>query len=315
MPEVFLMGSTQASHAPAALLRSQLASEDGIVVCPGVYDGLSARVALHAGFKGLYMTGSGTSVSRLGMPDLGLATLNDMRDNASLIASLDPSIPLIADADTGYGGIAAWPLMVGRTVAQYMRAGVAALHLEDQVVNKRCGHLKNKQLVSENEYRSRIQAAVNMRQQLHGDIVIIARTDALQLQGFEAAMKRLQMAIALGADVAFLEGIRTVNEARRACQELHPTPVLYNMVQGGVSPRLTVAQAQEIGFKIIIYPAICTRAAYMSITQSVQCLKETGDFPDETAGIPPASLYKICGLNEAMELDQMAGGNAYEGGV
>ncbi|KAJ5610279.1 Pyruvate/Phosphoenolpyruvate kinase-like domain-containing protein [Penicillium lagena] len=305
------MASTTSSISPVSLLRRQIANKDEIVVCPGVYDGLSARIALHAGFKSLYMTGSGTAVSRLGMPDIGLATLNDMRDNAALISGLDPSVPLIADADTGYGGA----LMVGRTVAQYMRAGVAALHLEDQVVNKRCGHLRNKELVSEDEYMSRIKAAVNMRTKLGGDIVIIARTDALHEFGFDVALNRLKKAISLGADVAFLEGIRTLEEAERVCKELHPTPVLYNMVQGGVSPRLTVSEAQKIGFKIIIFPAIASRAAFLSITKSMQCLKETGDFPDETAHVGPASLYSVCGLDEAMEFDKAAGGKSYEGGI
>jgi hypothetical protein len=131
-------------------------------------------------------------MSRLGMADMGIATLNDMRANAEMIANLDPSVPLIADADTGYGG----PIMVARTVSQYIRAGVAGLHLEDQVVNKRCGHLNGKQLVDVAEYASRIKAAAMAREK-NGDIVIIARTDALQGHGYAEAIKRLRNAVSV----------------------------------------------------------------------------------------------------------------------
>ncbi|KAK4073099.1 uncharacterized protein Triagg1_5379 [Trichoderma aggressivum f. europaeum] len=183
--------SNQTQQTAVARLRAQLAEPDNIIVCPGVYDGFTARIALKAGFDCLYMTGAGTTMSRLGMPDLGIATLNDMRDTASMIASLDQSVPLIADADTGFGG----PVMVGRTVSQYMQAGVAALHLEDQVQSKRCGHLLNKQIVPEDEFLSRIRAANIVRSKHLGDILIIARTDALQSEGYEVARDRLKAAI------------------------------------------------------------------------------------------------------------------------
>lgn len=138
------MASKQ-SALGAARLRELLSDRSKIIACPGVYDGLTARIAINAGFQCLYMTGAGTTMSRFGLPDLGIATLNDMRDNAGMIASLDRQISLIADADTGYGG----PVMVKRTVEQYMAGGVAALHLEDQVQTKRCGHLAGKELVDE----------------------------------------------------------------------------------------------------------------------------------------------------------------------
>lgn len=154
-------------------------------------------------------------MSRLGMADMGIATLNDMHTNAEMLANLDPGVPLIADADTGYGG----PIMVGRTVTKYIRAGVAGLHLEDQVVNKRCGHLNGKQLVDVTEYASRIKAAAMAREK-HGDIVIIARTDALQGYGYDEAIKRLRAAIAEGADLCFLEGVTSREDATRACKDL-----------------------------------------------------------------------------------------------
>ena len=204
--------------------------------------------------------------------------------------------------------------MVGRTVAQYMLAGVAALHLEDQVVNKRCGHLKNKELVPEKVYLSRIRAAVNMRQQMTGDIVIIARTDALQSLGYEAATSRLKNAIVIGADVAFLEGITTKEEARRVCQELEPTPVIYNMVQGGLSPHLSAAEAKELGFRAIIYPSISTRAAYQGVTEAVRELKGRGDITED-ASTRPFDVFSVCGLQEAIAFDVAAGGQMYLNGV
>jgi len=206
-------------------LRNMLADPEKFIACPGVYDGFTAQIALREGVDCLYMTGAGTTMSRLGQADMGVATLHDMVTNAGMIASLSPSTPLIADADTGYGGA----IMVGRTVTSYIRAGVAGLHLEDQVVNKRCGHLKGKQLVDINEYASRIRAAVLAREQCGGDIVIIARTDALQSFGYDEAITRLRAAIDVGADVAFLEGVTSREDAERACKELHLRPVCSTM--------------------------------------------------------------------------------------
>ena len=161
------------------------------------------------------------------MPDIGLAGLSEMKANAEMIANIDRSVPLIADADTGYGNA----MMVARTVEQYITAGVAALHLEDQIVNKRCGHLAGKELVSEGEYMTRIRAAVSTRNRLGSDLVIIARTDALRSLGFDAAVSRLQQAVSCGADVVFLEAIESPEQAKAVCQIFAKTntPVMYGM--------------------------------------------------------------------------------------
>ncbi|KAH6604404.1 methylisocitrate lyase [Trichoderma cornu-damae] len=296
-----------------ANLRAQLAEPGKIIVCPGVYDGFTARMALNAGFDCLYMTGAGTTISRLGMPDLGIATLNDMRETASMIASLDPSVPLIADADTGYGG----PVMVGRTVAQYMQAGVAALHLEDQVQSKRCGHLLNKQIVSQDEFVSRIRAAALVRKQRAGDILIIARTDALQSEGYDVARDRLRAAIAVGADIAFLEGITSKEQARQICEDLAPTPVLFNNVPGGLSPDLSVQEAQELGFKLIIHPGLCLTPVFEAVTKAMKALKEDGapPKPELNSAFSPKTVFEVVGLHECLRLDEAAGGAAYNGGV
>ncbi|KAJ9292672.1 hypothetical protein DTO271G3_8565 [Paecilomyces variotii] len=293
----------------AAKLRQLLADKSRIIVCPGAYDGLTARIALQEGSDALYMTGAGTTASRLGQPDLGVITLNEMQGNAEMIANLDPSVPLIADADTGFGG----SLMVARTVTEYIRAGVAALHLEDQPTTKRCGHLRNKQVVSEEEHLDRIRAAVNARSRAHGDIVLIARTDALQSLGYEEAISRLKGAIRLGADVAFLEGV-TSKEAKMVCEDLKPTPVLFNAVPGGVSPDLSVQDAEDLGFRIIIVPALALGAVYGAVHDAVRNLKKTGT-QVVRAGSTPKDLFNVVGLQEAIALDMASGGQLYKNGV
>ncbi|CAK7234867.1 hypothetical protein SBRCBS47491_009094 [Sporothrix bragantina] len=275
----------------AAKLRALLAEPGKIVVGPGVYDGFTARIALKAGFDCLYMV-----------------------KTAAMIASLNPNVPLIADADTGYGG----PLMVGRTVTHYMRAGVAALHLEDQVQSKRCGHLLNKQLVPEDEFVSRIRSACLARDRdPHGDIVIIARTDALQSEGYEAARDRLRAAIAAGADVAFLEGIESEEQGKQICTELAPTPVLYNCVAGGVSPQLSVEEARALGFSLIVYPGVCLEPVFESVTRAVAVLKKDGAPPKPDPGRKGSlkSVFEVVGLRECMEFDMAAGGALYSKGV
>ncbi|KIX92537.1 uncharacterized protein Z520_11713 [Fonsecaea multimorphosa CBS 102226] len=309
---LFPKSKIQAASGGVTRLRQLLTDESHIVVCPGVYDGFTARIALAAGFECLYMTGAGTTMSRLGLPDLGLATLNDMRDNASMIAGLDRDIPLIADADTGYGG----PLMVGRTVSAYISGGVAALHLEDQVMNKRCGHLRGKQVVEEEVFLSRIKAAVKMRAQTGRDIVVIARTDAMQLLGYDAAVDRLRKALAVGADVAFLEGIRSKEEARQVCKDLYPAPVLLNMAHGGLTPSISVAEAQEMGFRIIIFPGLAVQSVYGAVTKAVKELRETGDIKYLEGGVPsPGEIYGVCGMQEAVDFDLAAGASTYTNGV
>ncbi|KAI1469830.1 putative carboxyphosphonoenolpyruvate mutase [Daldinia caldariorum] len=299
------------SKTPVARLRAALSTPGNIIISPGVYDGLTARIALKAGFDCLYMTGAGTTMSRLGMPDLGIATLNDMRDNAAMIASLDTSIPLVADADTGFGG----PLMVGRTVSQYMRAGVAALHLEDQVQSKRCGHLMNKELASEDEFLSRIRAAVQAREKEKGDIVIIAGTDALETLGYDAARDRLRKALDIGADVAFLEGIKTKDQGRKICEGMAPTPCLYNCVPGGVSPVLSVQEAQHLGYRMIILPAFALGPVYEAVEEAARFLRDTGISAESKTKASPKDVFTVCGLAECIAFDLAAGGMSFSKGV
>jgi 2-methylisocitrate lyase-like PEP mutase family enzyme len=243
-----------------------------------------------------------------------------MRAQAEMIASLasDPStsshpngpIPLISDADTGYGG----PIMVARTVQQYAHSGVAGLHIEDQVQTKRCGHLAGKELVDVETYGSRIRAAVQARRRIGSDIIIIARTDALQSYGYDEAISRLRLAHAAGADLAFLEGITSREEARRAVTDLAPMPCLLNMVEHGATPSISAGEAKEMGFKIIIFPFAALAPAYSSIKTAMEKLKREGclDTPRE---MTPQALFRICGVEDDMRIDADAGGKSYKGGI
>ncbi|KAJ5751745.1 hypothetical protein N7520_008662 [Penicillium odoratum] len=294
----------------ASNLRRILADPNGFVTAPGVYDGMSARLALAAGFDALYMTGAGTAASVHGHADLGICTLNDMRSNAEMLANLSPSTPLIADADTGYGG----PIMVSRTTEQYARSGVAAFHIEDQVQTKRCGHLSGKLLVDTATYTTRIRAAVQARQRIGSDIVIIARTDALLGHGYEESLARLRAARDAGADVGFLEGISSREMAAQAVRDLAPWPLLLNMVEHGSTPSISAKEARELGFRIIIFPFATLGPALVAMREGLEKLKRDG-LPGLDKEITPQMLFRVCGLDESVKLDAEAGGNAFEGGV
>jgi methylisocitrate lyase len=255
----------------------------------------------------LKQTGAGTTASRLGHADLGIATQSDMRANAEMIASIDCSVPLIADADTGYGG----PIMVARTVEQYARAGVAGMHIEDQVQTKRCGHLGGKELVDLDVYASRIRAAVAARKRIGSDIVIIARTDALQGMGYDEAIRRLKFVRDLGADVGFLEGMTSVDMFKQAVKDLAPWPVLLNMVEGGITPTVSVDEAREIGLRIIIHPLAAINAAYQPIKDIFERLKTKGRM-DHDPKLTPQFIFNVCGLKDSMAVDAEAGGKAFE---
>ncbi|OOQ83023.1 putative carboxyphosphonoenolpyruvate phosphonomutase [Penicillium brasilianum] len=294
----------------ASNLRKTLEDPNGFVCAPGVYDGLSARMALAAGFDALYMTGAGTAASVHGQADLGICTLNDMRANAEMIANLSPSTPLIADADTGYGG----PIMVSRTTEQYARSGVAAFHIEDQVQTKRCGHLGGKQLVDTPTYTTRIRAAVQARHRIGSDIVIIARTDALQSFGYEESLARLRAARDAGADMGFLEGISSREMAAQAVRDLAPWPLVLNMVEHGSTPAISAQEAKEIGFKMIIFPFATIGPALTAMREGLEKLKRLG-LPGLDKELTPQMLFRVCGLDESVRLDAEAGGAAFEGGV
>jgi 2-methylisocitrate lyase-like PEP mutase family enzyme len=226
-------------------LRRLIDARNGLVV-PGAYDGVSARLVERAGFPAVYMTGYGTSASRLGLPDLGYAGLAEMADHARNLAAA-VNIPLIADADTGYGNA----LSVRRTVQAYEAAGVAALHIEDQVTPKRCGHLSGHQVIPRGEFAGKIRAAVDAR--TDRDLSIIARTDAISALDFDEALRRGEAAVKAGADVLFIEAPRDEKQVERVAQAFD-VPLLYNYAPGGRSPLLPFARLRELRFAIILLP-------------------------------------------------------------
>ncbi len=246
----------------------RLLEQPGIIMAPGAYDCLTAKLIEAAGFPAVYMTGAGTSVARLGYPDLALATMTEMLDNASQIASI-VDIPVIADADTGYGGV----LNVRRTVRQYERSGVAALHLEDQDFPKRCGHLDDKRVISVEDMVQKINAAVDAR--TDDDFTIIVRTDALAVTGWDDSMRRCEEYIKAGADALFVEALRTPEEVERAARELS-VPLLYNYVETGKSPLLSAQDLERFGFKIVIFPASALLTAMQAVQQTLATLKQQG---------------------------------------
>ncbi|MDE0824063.1 MAG: isocitrate lyase/phosphoenolpyruvate mutase family protein [Dehalococcoidia bacterium] len=246
----------------------QLLKQPGIIQVPGAYDCLTAKLIQKAGFPAVYMTGAGTSVAQLGYPDLGLATMTDMIANAASIADI-LDVPLIADADTGYGGI----LNVRRTIRQYERAGVAAVHIEDQEMPKRCGHLDDKKVVSTQDMVQKIRAAVDAR--TDDDFTIIVRTDSIAVTGWEDAMHRCEEYMKAGADALFVEALRTPEEVEQVAKNLD-IPLLYNFVESGKSPLLSAAELEKFGFKIVIYPASALLSVTHIVEQVMAQLKETG---------------------------------------
>jgi 2-methylisocitrate lyase-like PEP mutase family enzyme len=230
-------------------LRALLRGET-MVIAPGAYDGLTAKLVAQAGFPAVYTTGAGTSVSH-GYPDFGLLTMSEMVDNAArIVRAVD--VPVIADADTGYGN----ELNVFRTVQEYQQRGVAGIHIEDQVSPKKCGHLDDKEIVPREDYVAKIRAAVAAKQ---GDFLIIARTDARAVAGFDEAVTRANAALAAGADMAFVEAPQTMEELAEVPKRV-AGPCLLNVVRGGKTPEIDLHRAQAMGYRLAIVPGLLLKA-------------------------------------------------------
>lgn len=252
-------------------LRELLARPDALVI-PGAYDALSARLIVQAGFPAVYMTGFGTSASVLGQPDVGLLTMSEMVSRAAALASVAGDVPLLADADTGYGN----PLNVRRTMREYERAGVAGLHIEDQVWPKKCGHMEGKQVIAMEEMVQKVRAAVDARQD--PDFVIIARTDANAVTGLEDALRRGQAYREAGADVIFIEAPRSMEELRAIGQAFRGMPLLFNWAESGKTPLLSLSDIQTLGFTLVIFPVSLLFAATHAMLALLELLK-TGETP------------------------------------
>lgn len=275
----------------------RLLNEPGIIRAPGAYDAWSARLIEQAGFPAVYMTGYGVSASAIGRPDIGLLTMTEMAAQAKNMASAI-KIPLIADADNGYGGV----LNVARTVHEYARAGVAAIQLEDQVIPKRCGHMEGKQLISQEEMVAKVKAAAYARTEQ--DIVIIARTDARAVTGMEDALNRAKSYAEAGADVIFVEAPQSVEEMKQITQAVQ-RPLLANMVEHGKTPFLDGMQLERVGYKIAIYPVSLLYAATHALTECLQSLRNhdtTGHYRQHMASFP--DFNELIGLSAERELEK-----------
>lgn len=253
----------------AAQLRAAL-RQPGMIVAPGAFDGLTAMLVAQAGFPAVYMTGAGTSVAH-GYPDFGLLTETEMVANAArMTRAVD--VPVIADADTGYGN----ELNVIRTVRDYEHAGVAAIHIEDQVSPKRCGHLDDKEVVPAEDWIAKIRAAAAARR--NPDFTLIARTDSRAVIGFEEAIRRANMALEAGADMAFVEAPQTLEEVQAVPRLVHG-PCLLNVVWGGKTPLVDFREAEIMGFKLAIVPGLLLKQVIAACDSALAELKRTHNHP------------------------------------
>ena len=283
---------------PGARLRELLARPEPLLA-PGAFDGLSARLIEEAGFDCVYMTGFGAAASVLGRPDVGLLTMTEMVEHARQIAQAVGPLPVIADADTGYGN----PISVIRTVQQYELAGVAAIHIEDQVAPKKCGHMAGKEVIPKEDMVNKIRAAVDARRS--PDFVIIARTDARAVEGLESALDRGQAYKEAGADVLFIEAPEGVEEIEKVSKTFSDVPLLYNWAEGGKTPPLSYAQIRSLGFRIIIFPVGALLTATQAIRGLLKSLREEGTPTKEMDKMVPFSEFlDFIGLPEISKLEQ-----------
>jgi 2-methylisocitrate lyase-like PEP mutase family enzyme len=271
----------------------KLLQANKLLSLPGVYDGITAKLSEQAGFKSVYMTGAGTSAS-LGYPDFGLLTMSEMVDRAGVIARA-VKIPVIADADTGYGN----ELNVTRTVREFERAGAAGIHIEDQVSPKRCGHLDGKEIVPREEYIAKIRAAVSARGD--GDFFIIARTDARAVAGFDEAIARANEAIEAGADMAFVEAVQSVDEMA-AVPKLVKGPCLLNIVRGGKTPDMDLGTVEGFGYRVAILPSLLISAAVDAFERALVTLAKTNTPPSSAGAVPVSERFRKFGADEWSEL-------------
>jgi 2-methylisocitrate lyase-like PEP mutase family enzyme len=267
----------------------ELLRRDGMIVAPGAYDCITARMIARAGFDCVYMTGAGTAAT-LGYPDFGLVTMTEMVDNAGRIANA-VELPVIADADTGYGN----ELNVTRTVREYEGRGVAGIHIEDQGFPKKCGHLDDKEIVPREDWLAKIRAAVAARRS--ADFTIIARTDARAVAGFDEAVARGNAALAAGADMVFLEAPQTLEEVA-AVPRLVNGPCLLNVVRGGKTPDLDFAEAERMGYRLAIVPGLLMKSVVGVCEQALAELKATRRHPPLVKEMTVREVFQISGADE-----------------
>ena len=281
----------------AARLRHLLAQPRPLTA-PGCYDALGARLIENAGFDVIYVTGFGTSASLLGRPDVGLINQGEMLDNMRRVVAAT-TIPVIADADTGYGN----QINVIRTVQQWEQAGVSGFHLEDQVTPKKCGHMNNKQVIGAAEAIGKIRAAVAARR--NPDTVIIARTDARAVEGLGPAIDRAKGFAEAGADMLFVEALEGEAEIEEACEKLAGYPLVFNWAEGGKTPPLTYDRIAQLGFRLIICPISTLLAATAAMREALAAIKTAGTPATIVDGLMSfGDFTDLIGLPEINELER-----------
>lgn len=289
-------------RAPGAASQlRKLLSKPACVVAPGVADAFAARLVKLEGFQAVYMTGFGTSLTRLGMPDVGLLTATEMIDNAGRIVDAS-ELPVIADADTGYGN----PINTRRTIRDYEKAGVAGVHIEDQAWPKRCGHLAGKRVIPTAEMVAKIKAACDARRD--DDFVIITRTDAIAVEGLESALERGERYREAGADVLFIEAPVGREQVEIVSKRFKGVPLLYNMAASGKTPDLPADELGRLGFKLSIYPNWVILAAIPAMQNLLRELHKTGSIAhmrDQVANFK--QFTDIAGLPEIQKLEEKYG--------
>jgi 2-methylisocitrate lyase-like PEP mutase family enzyme len=287
---------TRRRGGPARL--RELLNSGQTVVAPGAFDPLAARLVEEAGFAAVYMTGFGTSAALLGRPDVGLLTMTEMADSAGRIAAC-VDIPLIADADTGYGN----PLNVIRTVGAYEAAGVAGLHIEDQVAPKKCGHMEGKLVIGADEMAQKVRAAVDGR--TDPDFVIIARTDARAVEGLDSALDRARRYRDAGADVLFIEALVSEAEIEAAAAAFPDVPLLFNWAEGGKTPPVSLDRLTELGYRIVIFPIGTLLAATAAMRRILKEIAAAGT-PASLLGELPTfvEFTDFIGLPEVRGIEQ-----------
>ena len=266
-----------------------LMKRDGMVVAPGAYDCITAKLIEQAGFAAVYMTGAGTAAT-LGYPDFGLVTMSEMVANAGRIAA-SVDLPVIADADTGYGN----ELNVFRTVREFERSGVTGIHIEDQEFPKKCGHLEGKQVIPREDYLAKIRAAIAARRDK--DFAIIARTDSRAVAGFDEAIARANGSLAAGADMAFVEAPQTREEVA-AVPRLVKGPCLLNVVRGGKTPDLDLRDAEVMGYKLAIVPGLLIKSVVGICDQMLAELKASHSHPLPVNEITVPEMFRRFGADE-----------------
>ena len=279
--------------SPQSTLRNRL-GEKKILVVPGVYDAFGAIMAARAGFEALYLSGASIAYTKLGSPDIGLITLNELESVVGNVCERS-ALPVIVDADTGFGNA----LNVQRTIKLLERAGAAAIQIEDQSLPKRCGHLDGKTLVNAFEMNGKIKAALDARS--NNDTVIIARTDAIGVEGYDLAMERAAGFIESGADILFIEAFQNVKQIAGAVEQFgDKIPLLVNMVEGGKTPMLPAAELETMGFSVVIFPGGLVRAIAHTAEQYFASLNEMGSTRDYQN-----KMFNFEDLNELLGTDRM----------